>query len=72
MLGGRQLLDLTGFTTYDGVSSAVFSPDSKHLAYVAASGKLGTEGREYCAVIDGKEVGPYKDVGELTFSPDGR
>lgn len=62
-----------------GRNSAVFSPDSKHLAYVAVSGKVNLPevnkyfrtsdvfSGEMFVVVDGKEEKRYKHIGDSNF-----
>jgi len=52
---------------FEGVGEAVFSPDSKRLAYVASRGD-----RQETVVIDGIEGARYGSVSRLMFSPDSR
>jgi hypothetical protein len=48
-------------------STIVFSPDSKHVAYIAQSA-----GKKFVVVMDGREEKPYDNIGNgsLLFSPD--
>jgi hypothetical protein len=52
---------------YDQALSPVFSPDSKHVAYVAVKGK------SHLVVVDSQPSAEYDDTlqGPLLFSPDG-
>lgn len=63
-----------------------FSPDSKHLAYAAYTGKYTASTKQtetkYFLILDGKEVGAYSSIStnwiyeqsfsDLTFSPDSK
>jgi len=58
---------------YDDISksSLIFSPDSKHLAYVAIHQDY-KKGHNWCVVLDEVESNLYHDIDEssLTYSPD--
>ncbi|MHB9026544.1 MAG: WD40 repeat domain-containing protein [Armatimonadota bacterium] len=56
---GRQRMVIDGITgkAYDEVSLPVFSPDSRHVVYVAK--KVGG----WVVVLDGKELETYEDIG---------
>ncbi|MDY6831238.1 MAG: WD40 repeat domain-containing protein [Thermodesulfobacteriota bacterium] len=49
---------------YDDISTPVFSPDSKHVAYKALKSK------KVFMVVDKKEHGPFDDTTPPFFSPD--
>ncbi|MEZ5498261.1 MAG: hypothetical protein R3E77_02405 [Steroidobacteraceae bacterium] len=53
---------------YDGVASAAFSPDSRHVAYKAQKGS------KEVVVLDGKESAEYQHISSmpLLFSPAGK
>jgi len=51
---------------YDFVCSTIFSPDSKHFAYLAVKGK------KYFIVVDGQEGKHYDSTHEPIFSPDSK
>lgn len=48
---------------YDEVGSFVFSPNGKHLAYIAL------KGQDYFATLDNGALRPYAQIQELTFRP---
>jgi len=52
--------------SYDEIGAITFSPDSRHVAYVAIR-----EGSQM-VVLDGSEQRAYDNVGSVVFGPDGR
>ena len=55
---------------YYYVEHPIFSPDSKHLAYVALVGDIFTG--KFFVVLDEKEDKQYDEVETLIFSPDSK
>lgn len=62
-----------GFLELPGQGKPIFSPDSKHVAYIACLEQTGFK-KKLCVVVDGQEGEPYDDIAaaSLTFSPDGK
>ena len=59
---------------YGTITRMVFSPDSKHFAYVGTGttpipNGTGKEGN-YFLVVDGVQKGEYAEISDLQFSPD--
>jgi WD40 repeat protein len=55
-------------TSHPEVYGLTFSPDGKHLAYIAAVG----DGQRWQVIRDAKPGRAYNGIRELTFSPDGQ
>lgn len=68
---GKRYMDIEGFDNKGGFEGLTFSPDSKHLAYIANIGRYGRS-RELVVVVDGNEEGVLSGVKGLIFSPDSK
>jgi hypothetical protein len=74
VVNGKELKeydDIAGPMLYSALPniSVFFSPDSKHLTYVAYNAQTKSK----CVVLDGKESNPYYDIiGDLQFSSDSK
>ncbi len=64
--GACMIVDGVKGEPFAGVASPIFSPDSRHFAYVARSGDT------YRPVIDGVKGESFDFVGTITFSTNGR
>ena len=59
---------------HDGIEwfNLQFSPDSKHVGYVARTGRFDDESGREVAVVDDKEGKEYGRIADLEFSPDSK
>jgi len=73
--GATAQLTLDGKTgpVFGQITRMVFSPDSKHFAYVGISKiPVNGSGKEggYILVVDGVQKGDYPEISDIQFSPD--
>jgi hypothetical protein len=69
--GGGEIATIDGIKSarYHAIWGLLFSPDGKHVAYMAYTGK----GEQATVVLDGRELARYKGVDEeLAFTASGR
>lgn len=56
--------------TFGMITKMVFSPDSKHFAYIGSNTVANGNNGGFILMVDGVQKGEYPEVAELQYSPD--